>query len=39
MITFLVKGPGADTLPVVIYSMIKKSRKFPTPNSDHRLQI
>lgn len=31
--TFFVKGPGADTLPVVIYSMIKKSREFPVINA------
>lgn len=33
VITFFVKGPGADTLPVVIYSMIKKSREFPVINA------
>ena len=33
VITFFVKGPGVDTLPVVIYSMIKKSREFPVINA------
>ena len=33
VVTFFVKGPGADTLPVVIYSMIKKSREFPVINA------
>ena len=33
VVTFFVKGPGADTLPVLIYSMIKKSREFPVINA------
>ncbi|TAG11540.1 MAG: ABC transporter permease [Verrucomicrobia bacterium] len=33
VVTFFVKGPGSDTLPVVIYSMIKKSREFPVVNA------
>ena len=33
VVTFFVKGPGADTLPVIIYSMIKKSREFPVINA------
>ncbi len=33
VVTFFVKGPGADTLPVVVYSMIKKSREFPVINA------
>lgn len=33
VVTFFVKGAGADTLPVVIYSMIKKSREFPVINA------
>jgi spermidine/putrescine transport system permease protein len=33
VVSFFVKGPGADTLPVVIYSMIKKSREFPVINA------
>jgi spermidine/putrescine transport system permease protein len=33
VVTFFVKGPGSDTLPVVIYSMIKKSREFPVINA------
>ena len=39
MVTFFVKGPGADTLPVVIYSMIKKSREFPVVNAMSTLLI
>jgi spermidine/putrescine transport system permease protein len=33
VVTFFVKGPGADTLPLVIYRMIKKSREFPVINA------
>lgn len=33
VVTFFVKGAGSDTLPVVIYSMIKKSREFPVINA------
>lgn len=33
VVTFFVKGPGTDTLPVAIYSMIKKSREFPVINA------
>jgi spermidine/putrescine transport system permease protein len=33
VVTFFVKGPGSDTLPVVIYSMIKKSQEFPVINA------
>jgi spermidine/putrescine transport system permease protein len=33
VVTFFVKGPGSDTLPVVIYSMIKKSREFLVINA------
>lgn len=33
VVTFFVKGPGSETLPVVIYSMIKKSRDFPVINA------
>ena len=39
VITFFVKGPGADTLPVMIYSMIKKSREFPVINALSTLLI
>ena len=39
VVTFFVKGPGADTLPVVIYSMIKKSREFPVVNAMSTLLI
>jgi spermidine/putrescine transport system permease protein len=33
VITFFVTGPGADTLPLKIYSMIKHSRQMPVINS------
>lgn len=33
VVTFFVKGPGTGTLPVAIYSMIKKSREFPVINA------
>ena len=39
VVTFFVKGPGADTLPVVIYSMIKKSREFPVINAMSTLLL
>jgi spermidine/putrescine transport system permease protein len=39
VITFFVNGPGADTLPVMIYSMIKKSREFPVINALSTLLI
>ena len=39
VVTFFVKGPGADTLPVVIYSMIKKSREFPVINAMSSLLL
>jgi spermidine/putrescine transport system permease protein len=29
VVTFFVKGPGSDTLPTLVYSMIKKSRELP----------
>jgi len=39
VVTFFVKGPGADTLPVIIYSMIKKSRDFPVINAMSTLLL
>ena len=39
VVTFFVKGPGSDTLPVVIYSMIKKSREFPVINAMSTLLL
>jgi spermidine/putrescine transport system permease protein len=33
VVTFFVKGPGADTLPTLVYSMIKKSRDLPVINA------
>ena len=33
VITFFVTGPGADTLPLKIYSMIKHSKQMPVINS------
>ncbi|MFZ9936205.1 MAG: ABC transporter permease [Luteolibacter sp.] len=33
VVTFFVKGPGADTLPTIVYSMIKKSRELPVINA------
>lgn len=33
VITYFVKGPGADTLPTLVYSMIKKSRDLPVINA------
>jgi spermidine/putrescine transport system permease protein len=39
VVTFFVKGPGSDTLPVVIYSMIKKSRELPVINAMSTLLL
>ncbi len=33
VVTFFVKGPGSDTLPTLVYSMIKKSRELPVINA------
>jgi spermidine/putrescine transport system permease protein len=33
VITYFVKGPGSDTLPTLVYSMIKKSRDLPVINA------
>lgn len=39
VITFFVKGPGADTLPTLVYSMIKKSRDLPVINALSTLML
>lgn len=39
VVTFFVKGPGEDTLPVIIYSMIKKTRDFPVINAMSTLLL
>nr|WP_246417905.1 ABC transporter permease [Haloferula luteola] len=39
VITFFVKGPGSDTLPTLIYSMIKKSRELPVINALSTLML
>ena len=39
VITFFVTGPGADTLPLKIYSMIKHSRQMPVINSLSTLML
>lgn len=33
VVTYFVKGPGSDTLPTLVYSMIKKSRDLPVINA------
>ncbi len=33
VVTYFVKGPGDDTLPTLVYSMIKKSRELPVINA------
>jgi spermidine/putrescine transport system permease protein len=33
VITYFVKGPGSDTLPTLVYSMIKKSKDLPVINA------
>jgi len=33
VVTFFVKGPGTDTLPTHVYSMIKKSKELPVINA------
>lgn len=33
VVTFFVKGPGSETLPTMVYSMIKKSRDLPVINA------
>lgn len=39
VITFFVTGPGADTLPLKIYSMIKHSRQMPVINALSTLML
>ena len=39
VVTFFVKGPGADTLPTLVYSMIKKSRDLPVINALSTLML
>jgi len=39
VVTFFVKGPGADTLPTLVYSMIKKSRELPVINALSALML
>ncbi len=39
VITFFVTGPGADTLPLKIYSMIKHSKQMPVINSLSTLML
>ncbi len=39
VITFFVKGPGSDTLPTLVYSMIKKSRELPVINALSTLML
>jgi spermidine/putrescine transport system permease protein len=39
VITFFVTGPGADTLPLKIYSMIKHSRQMPVINALSSLML
>ncbi|WP_193214818.1 ABC transporter permease [Luteolibacter marinus] len=33
VITYFVKGPGSDTLPTLVYAMIKKSKDLPVINA------
>ena len=39
VITFFVKGPGSDTLPTLVYSMIKKSKEMPVINALSTLML
>ena len=39
VITFFVTGPGADTLPLQIYSMIKHSKQLPVINCLSTLML
>jgi len=39
VVTFFVKGPGADTLPTLVYSMIKKSKDLPVINALSSLML
>lgn len=39
VITYFVKGPGSDTLPTLVYSMIKKSKELPVINALSSLML
>jgi spermidine/putrescine transport system permease protein len=39
VITYFVKGPGSDTLPTLVYSMIKKSKDLPVINALSTLML
>ncbi|MCW1916127.1 ABC transporter permease [Luteolibacter sp. GHJ8] len=39
VITYFVKGPGSDTLPTLVYSMIKKSKDLPVINALSSLML
>lgn len=39
VITYFVKGPGSDTLPTLVYAMIKKSKDLPVINALSSLML
>ena len=39
VVTYFVKGPDADTLPTLVYSMIKKSKDLPVINALSTLML
>ena len=39
VVTYFVKGPGSDTLPTLVYSMIKKSKELPVINALSTLML
>jgi spermidine/putrescine transport system permease protein len=39
VITYFVKGPGYDTLPTLVYSMIKRSKDLPVINALSTLML
>ena len=39
VVTYFVKGPGSDTLPTLVYSMIKKSKDLPVINALSSLML
>ncbi len=39
VVTYFVKGPGSDTLPSLVYSMIKKSKDLPVINALSTLML
>ena len=39
VITYFVKGPGSDTLPTLVYSMIKRSKDLPVINALSTLML